>query len=58
MPKLDKANKARRDIESHELAKILRERNRSSANGTHADRRTRRLRTRLSQRNQALKDWA
>ncbi len=56
--KLDKANQARRNLESRELAKILRQRNSSGANGTHADRRTRRLRTRQTNKLQALRDWA
>jgi hypothetical protein len=55
--KLDRANKARRDLEARKLAEIMRERNRSGANGTHADKRTRRLKTRRTIKIQALRDW-
>jgi|688.fasta_scaffold05142_38 hypothetical protein len=58
MRKLDRANKARRDLESLKLAILMRERNRSGANGTHADKREKRIRTRQSKKLQALKDWA
>jgi hypothetical protein len=58
MRKLDKANKAKRDLESFKLAILMRERNRSGANGTHADKRAKRIRTRQSKKVQALKDWA
>jgi hypothetical protein len=56
--KLDRANQARRNAESFHLATLLRERNRSGANGTHADKRTRRVKTRRAKKSQALKDWA
>lgn len=55
--KLNQANKIRRNIEARIVCDLLRERNRSGANGTHADRRNRRLRTRQAVKNQALKDW-
>jgi hypothetical protein len=54
---LNKANKARRDIEARELAKILRERSRSGASGVHADRRRRRAQTRSASLTRALRDY-
>ena len=56
--KLDRANQARRNAESFHLATLLRERNRSGANGTHADKRTRRVKTRRAKKSQNLKNWA
>lgn len=55
---MNRANKARAKVERHALHLILLERNRSGANGTHADKRSRRLKTRQAQNRQALKDWA
>lgn len=55
---MNRANQARAKAESHALYLLLRERNRSGANGTHADKRTRRLRTRQTKKLQALRDWA
>lgn len=55
--KLNRTNLARRNVEAFALSVLLRERNRSGANGTHADRRTRRLKTRQSVKRNAKKDW-
>ncbi len=55
---MNRANQARAKVEGYRLHLLLVERNRSGANGTHADKRTRRLKTRRAKKVQALKDWA
>lgn len=54
---LNKANQARRNAEAEALEVILRERSRSNASGAHADKRTKRQRTRSAQKSFALKGW-
>ncbi len=46
-----------KDAANPALAKAMAEKRRSGAAGTHADRRTKRNRTRAAQRRSALKGW-
>jgi hypothetical protein len=54
---MNKAEQARLKAERGALALILRERSRSNASGVHADKRTKRARTRSAQRVKALAEF-
>jgi len=56
-PALGKANEARRKVEARELSLIMRERAIGNANGSHSDKRIKRLKTRNAQKTFALRDW-
>lgn len=55
--RLGVANEARRKAEGFALHTLFVERSRSNANGTHADRRDKRARTRSANERKALKDF-
>lgn len=53
---MDKPNR-HRPIANPEYARAMAELRRSNASGTHADKRTRRQRTRSASKSFALRDW-
>jgi hypothetical protein len=55
--RLGQANEARRKAEAFQLHTLLVQRNSSGANGSHADRREKRARTRNASERQALRDF-
>jgi hypothetical protein len=55
MSKLGKTNEARRKVHAFELHTLFIERSRSSANGTHANRKDKRARTRSASKRKALR---
>jgi hypothetical protein len=57
MSKLNRAEQARRNAEASVLAVILRERAKSNASGTHANKADKRARTRNAKLNKALREW-
>lgn len=58
MSKLNRANKARRNAEAEALAVILRQRARSNASGTHANKADKRARTRNAKLRKAVAEWS
>lgn len=54
---LGKANEARRKAEAFELHTLFVERSRSNADGTHANRKDKRARTREAAKRKALRDF-
>ena len=57
MSKLNRAEQAVRNAEARALAVILRERAKSNASGTHANKADKRARTRKAKLNKALREW-
>lgn len=57
MAGLGKANEARRKAHSFELHTLFVERSRSNADGTHANRKDKRARTRNASKRKALRDF-
>jgi hypothetical protein len=54
---MNKANKARRNAEALALEIMLRERSRSNASGVHADKRSKRARTRLANKSKSIREF-
>jgi hypothetical protein len=57
MSKLNRTNQAVRNAEASVLAELLRQRAKSNASGTHANKADRRARTRNAKLNKALREW-
>ncbi len=57
MSKLDRNNQAVRNAEASVLAELLRQRARSNASGTHANKADKRARTRNAKLTKALREW-
>jgi hypothetical protein len=57
MSKLNRAEQAVRNAEARALAVILRERAKSNASGTHANKADKRARTRNAKLTKALREW-
>jgi hypothetical protein len=57
MSKLNRTNQAVRNAEASVLAELLRQRAKSNASGTHANKADKRARTRNAKLNKALREW-